>query len=621
MKLIASQLNHLLDDARTFLDQLNFASKEEYLRAASAAIRDLRAASISSWTLAYISFRPIFILLGIIGHYLAIVLRIIAKHSVVHGWIAAKEGYFQFRMATIWFIKFQSDLPTSLKYAELGALAAISLLWLLRRHVKKKRYIERIEAWSSRKKRLLLRKYLNFVERLAKTSSLLALLLPHFIYAALVIGLKRAVPSAVTYVATRTYLCSIISFWHPLYLTCSVLGRLSHQLMDYEAAASSDGSNMTVSKLKRNRQREIEVEILRMEVIDLLKYWVVYAILLAFLSTGRLIPFVGRIFNMTTSDVSLPNSAKGLFGRTPILSLPNINFRLPHVFVMEVTLAFFVWLRLMPSSITGDEVKDKVTTALAPKKNVGLSASRSKDSGKNRPLDILYGKLSPVVLSAMSSTAFLTKRALGESRSEGSTAVSVVIQKLQSFLDLFVMVRLMSKDTKEWIVNTSAEGSALLPAVPTLLMPSYFTSYGVIYVGLIVPAGNSISCCNAILSPAQNIEAMIPRIEAARGYLQFWVIHAAVSTLLASFAPILAWIPLSTHATWLLWAYVQLQSSTSKIIRWFESELGKESLGETTVGKSMRQIIAVLPSDVSDPDSNQVKNDALVAASEKRKHE
>ncbi|KAL7437174.1 hypothetical protein ACHAXH_004805 [Discostella pseudostelligera] len=630
MKLLASQLHQILHDAQTLLDQLHFASRDEYIVAATTAFHDVKAATISSWKLAYISFRPVFILLGILGHYLSIVLRIIAKHSVAHGWIAAREGYFQLRTGTLWFIQFQNDLSTSAKYAELGALAIIALLWLLRRHVKKRQYVERVSAWYSRKKRMLLRKYLNFVERLARTSSVLALLLPHFMYVVLVIGTKRVAPSIVTYFATRTYLCSIISFWQPLYLTYSVLGRLSPHLMDYKAAAAiSDENNyatstrtartMTASKVRQKQQREMEVEMMRAEVIDVLKYWVVYSVIHAIVRTGRLLPFIGRIFTVAADSPS-PTKAPGLVGR--LLQMTNI--RLSQKFVDEISLVFFVWLRLMPSSIAGDEVKEKVTKVLAPAGLKNVSESVSRRGKSSRPLDLLYDRLSPVVLSAMSSTAFITKRAFGESSRNNrgsSTLASVVIQKMQSFLDLFVMVRLIRAETKDWIINTVTEGSALLPAVPTLLMPSYFTQFGVIYVSLIVPAGYSISSCNSKQNPTRNntIEIMMPKMEDASRYLQFWMVHAAVSALITSFAPILAWIPLSTHVTWLLWAYVQLQSSTRKIMSWFESELGKKSLGETVIVQSIRKIIAALPSDVNQNSDSGVVEGDLAASGEKRK--
>ena len=615
MKLIASQLDIMLDRARSLLDQLDFPSWDEFVTASSTAIHDLHKAIISSWNLAYISFRPIFILLGILSHYLAILLRIIAQHSIAHGWKAAKEGYYQLRVGTIWFIKFQRNLPSSAKYAELGALVVLITLWLLRRHVKKYRYAERINKWYLDKKRLALRKYHRFVERVAKTSSFLAILLPHLLYLVLVVVIKRVVPSVVTYFATRTYLCSIISFWHPLYTTFSVLGRLMPHLKEYkqEKAETYEGEEnnkstksrkrgaMTPSRLKQQQQREVEMEGLRVEVVDLLKYWVVYAILLAIVRTGKLLPVIGQILNVTTVDNASTTPPKsGFFGRTPKSGLYS-KLRLSGKFVEEVTFVFIIWLRLMPASITGDEVKENVTNVLSPKRpsvqTLGVPKG-SKHVDKHRPVDIFYSKLSPVVLGAMNSSAFLTKRAIGDSRNEGSTFMSTVIQKLQSFLDLVVLVRLISKETKEWIIVTIVESSALLPAVTTLLMPSYFTKYGVVYVSLVVPAGYSISSCDEIQRSSSKLDSMMPQIDDASRYLQFWMIHAAVSILLASFAPLLAWIPLSTHATWILWAYIQLESSTRKIYGWFESELGKESLEETAVMRSTRRIIAALPSNV-----------------------
>eukprot|EP00584_Thalassiosira_punctigera_P009469 CAMPEP_0172544838 /NCGR_PEP_ID=MMETSP1067-20121228/14895_1 /TAXON_ID=265564 ORGANISM="Thalassiosira punctigera, Strain Tpunct2005C2" /NCGR_SAMPLE_ID=MMETSP1067 /ASSEMBLY_ACC=CAM_ASM_000444 /LENGTH=616 /DNA_ID=CAMNT_0013331465 /DNA_START=38 /DNA_END=1888 /DNA_ORIENTATION=- len=593
MKLIASQLDLLLHHARALLDQLDLASKDEYLAAASAAIRDLRAASVSLWNLAFISFRPVVILLGILGRYLVVVLRVVAKHSVAHGWIAAREGYFQLQIATIWFVNFQRDLSSTAKCAELGALAIVVTLWLLRRHVRKNRYAERAAAWYREKKRRALRKYQNFVGRIAKTSSLLALVLPHLFYTVLVVGTKRIVPSVVTYLANRTYLCSIISFWHPLYLTYSVLRRSSHHLKYYkeDEVSQKNGEGtasraMTPSILKAKSQQEIEMEGLRVEAVDLLKYWVVYAIILAVVRTGKLLPFVGHVLNVTTDD-ALAAPPRRFFGRKS----PGFysKLRLPGKVVEEITLVFFVWLRFMPGTITVSELKSSSNRSVA--KSPG-----SRDLDKHRPVDILFGKLSPSVLSAMKSSAFLTKRAVGDSGNDGF--LSAAIQHLKSALDIFVLMKLMSKSTQEWLITTIIESSALAPAMTTLLMPSYFTNFGVIYVSLVVPAGYSIISCNAIRNSGPKLETMMPKIDDGSRYLQFWVVHAAVSLLLQFLASLLSWIPLSTHATWFLWAYVQLEYSTRKIYSWFESEIGKKSLDENIVVRSTTRILAALPSNV-----------------------
>lgn len=52
---------------------------------------------------------------------------------------------------------------------------------------------------------------------------------------------------------------------------------------------------------------------------------------------------------------------------------------------------------------------------------------------------------------------------------------------------------------------------------------------------------------------------------------------------------------------------------------WFESELGKKSLGETVVVQSIMKIIAALPSDVKENSDSGVVDDDLFASGEKRK--
>ena len=384
-------------------------------------------------------------------------------------------------------------------------------------------------------------------------------------------------------------------------------------MREYKDAESNSRKKerTTPSKLKQQKQQKTELEELRVEAVDLLKYWVVYAILLAIVRTGKLLPLIGQILNVTDTTVDTASSttlaAKGFFYRTTRATGLYSKLRLSGKFVEEVTLGFMIWLRFMPASITGDEVKDNVTNALSPMRPSTTGAKKapggkvrmaSKGVDKHRPVDILYSKLSPFVLSAMNSSAFLTKRAFGDSRNEGSTFMLGVIQKLQSFLDLFVLVRLIKKETKDWLIVTMVESSALLPALTTLLMPSYFTNYGVIYVSLVVPAGYSISCCNEIQRSSSEMIDNVLVLEDTSRYLRFWMVHAGITLLLASFAPLLAWIPLSTHATWLLWAYVQLETSTLKFYGWFESELGKKSFEETVVVSTTKRIISALPSNV-----------------------
>jgi len=292
---------------------------------------------------------------------------------------------------------------------------------------------------------------------------------------------------------------------------------------------------------------------------------------------------VGHVLNVINIDVTKASKKKaGWYSR----------LRLPNNVVQEVSLVFFTWLLLMPTSMTGDEVAKNVEVALSIIKPPPSRLSAAADL--KRPMDIMFSMLSPLALTAMNSSAFLTKM---DNKSQPSFFASL-IGKLETFFDIAVYTRLISKNTKKWLTNTIIESSALTPAAMTLLMPSYFTSFGVIYVSLVVPSGYSANSCKAIREPSSKLDKLMLKMEDASRYLKFWTIHAVMSLILASLAPLLAWVPLSTHITWLLWACIQLESTTLRIFSFFESELGQSNIEDTIVARSTRRLLAALPSNV-----------------------
>ncbi|KAL7462258.1 hypothetical protein ACHAXS_002644 [Conticribra weissflogii] len=627
MNLLASMIDVWTSRIYDFLTLLDLPSREQYISAAASALHDFKVASSSSWHLAYLTFRPLVILLGILSHNVAVILRVIAQHSVAHGWIAAKEGYFQLKTATIWFVNFQRELPTSAKYAELGAVGILIALWLLRRHVRKRRYVERTMAWYREKKRRALRRYRRMVEKVAKTSLLLALMLPHLFYIVAAIIAKRMVPSVVTYLATRTYLNAILSFWHPLYLTISAISSLSNHLKAYEKI-DADGdkpvksskisgrkpgkegrqeSLVTPSVLRKQQKQETDMKALRSDVEDLLKYWVVYALLVALFRTLRLLPIVGRFLNITASTTSTidstaqpANTGRWFTGRKAGLFE---TYRSLATLAEELRLAFFVWLRLIP-----------MPTFSASEASDGKRSGKvlEVEPNQHRPLDISYDLLSPFPVSAMNSSAFLTKtKPLSGSRKDDNSYFAMAIEKLRSILYLAVMLRLCSKNFQDWIISTVVESSSLVPAAVTLVMPSYFTSYGVIYVSLIVPAGYSSKSCAAIKrqKPSSDLDTL--PFDESRRYLQFWVVHAMITVFLDFMTPLLSWVPFSTHMIWILWAYAQLEHPTRRLYSFLEKELALLGLihskddqhanitvNDSAVVRSVRKFISALPSNV-----------------------
>jgi len=572
MRLIASRMQVLVDNAYDLLEKLDLPPWQVYKEAAAAAFHDVRVASASSFKLGHLTFRPVFILLGIILQCLAVILQIILENSIYHGFRAAKEFCVQLQTATIWFIRYQRSLSPSAIYAEVAVTTAIATLWLLRRHVKKHRYYERVLAWYEVKKQKALKRYNNFVEQVGKTSTFLALLLPHLMYFMFAATIKKVFPWLVTYLATKTPLNPIIQYFHPLYCTFLIIGKLTQHLRTYNVGEADGIEKKTTGKtmpsnVKRQQKQKAELEDLRKEVVDILKYWVVYAIIIAAVRTGKLLPFVGNMFSVVGGNVT-QRKRQGMWSK----------LRFSSKFVEEISLVFFTWLRFMPSSVTGQV--------------------RASSNGRgNSPIEIIYSKFSPLVKSAMRSSASLSNKAAG-SHLGNDSYLSWFVGKLDFLLTIFVLGRAISQETKQKIVTSVIELSDLLPAAITLFVPG-FSSYGVIYVSLLIPAAYSIKSCDEIemAKKCSNVETMESKVNDASRFLRFWVIHAFVTWILDSFSPILVWVPFSTHVIWLLWAFLQLQTSTRKIYGWLESEVEKP-FDQTQTIQSVKRVIAALPSNV-----------------------
>ena len=259
--------------------------------------------------------------------------------------------------------------------------------------------------------------------------------------------------------------------------------------------------NYNKTKSKRIPTDKVELESSRIEVIDILKYWVVYSIIIASIRKGKLRPVVGHAFSIVGDNVT-EGKRQRMWSK----------LRLTSIFVEEI---FFTWLRFMPSSMTGQ-------------------------GRGNSPIEICYNKLSLWMKSAIHTSAVLTNKATG-SQGNGSY-LSWMVGMLEFPLNILARSRAISQDTKQKII-TMLLWSYLL--FYQLLQCCLSRSYGVIYVSLVVPAAYSIKCCDEIDRTCTNVQTMESNVNVASRLLRFRMIHAFVTWILDSFAPILAWIPLS----------------------------------------------------------------------------
>ena len=89
---------------------------------------------------------------------------------------------------------------------------------------------------------------------------------------------------------------------------------------------------------------------------------------------------------------------------------------------------------------------------------------------------------------------------------------------------------------------------------------------------LIVPSANSAQCHESLKGVKTNTET-VKIMSVGLRYLKYWIIEGLLSWILSAFAPLLAWIPLSTHAILVLWAYAQNESIIHRLYNALEWDL------------------------------------------------
>lgn len=407
------------------------------------------------------------------------------------------------------------------------------------------------------------------MRRIADTSLFLAMLMPHVVFLASVASLKLLMPRVLTYLAADTYLLSIMSFWYPMMWTIGLLqyyrngvsaveeqdvsknkddntgnyktpARPKRRLSSSFFPRTTPSSRSSVQKWLRAATTPVRRAVKKSddeEEYDVhdnatywLQYWVVFSSLLAVCRLTFLLPIVGRIF-----------------GKYAMLSSV----------VREVQLVFFLWLFGVPL-VTPELTRNTL------------------------PLSLLYQRVVPMVTAIYN----VVSHAIPEQ------AWQTLVEKASSILDLAVMIKVLSTESKDWLVHVLEEARPVLPPAITLFMPGFLTEYGVLYVKTLVPCAKSSSQTKSLGEEMQ--------------WLEYWVLHGLLSSLLNWWAPILWWIPFSAHGVFLLWCHLQIPKTTEKWYNVFEEELqafgllekgDKELQVEQTVTATMfRKLTSSLPS-------------------------
>jgi hypothetical protein len=272
-----------------------------------------------------------------------------------------------------------------------------------------------------------------------------------------------------------------------------------------------------------------------------LRYWAVHALVQAFGQFCYLVPIFGRIVS-----------------RNPIL----------HSVAAELKLLFFLWLFGMERML-GTTAKDAFLAEALP-------------------LRLIQRKIIPLVLRLQSMISEAIPPA---------TWQSMIVSKARGLLEVLVMVRMLSEEGKDWLVQVLDEARVLVLPSVTLLMPGFITQFGVAYVQFVVPSAKS--------SQARGDSMKLL-------YLEYWLLHLMVAGLLTWFSGILWWVPLSTHLIYLLWCYLVLPPTIREWYGVLESELvafgllkgsGRGSsvaVNKTKTARLLNSLVSRLPSATSD---------------------
>lgn len=409
---------------------------------------------------------------------------------------------------------------------EASFIAACTAAYLLRRLIKRRRYVERLCAWYDTKRRAAQRKYDAALEKVAKTSTTLAMCLPHILYGVGAFVVKWLLADVFVYIASDLPVLEIITVFGPTIQTvvaiqrCQFLGDVHRKLYVNDPLVVEDvcedddqrrGGEKPISMSKIQLKKEQKKNSAKLQ--KFLRYWIMYGIVVSFGKLLIMLPLISRLVSRIEDNVT-----------------------------RQILLVAFAWLLYLP---------------LPSSKQMGKTFGKHARSYSTSTIDIVYCNLvQPFLLPLANVTQ-------GQKQTRGM--IEFCLAQLETFLSVCVFMKALKAERKEQVLHVVSEGLALLPACLTLLMPSMFTAYGCVYVGGFVSTANSAKCDEAIVKSDKKaaflsdddpklLQLFMLRVR----WLRYWCVYVNVLFLLARADSILAWIPLSTHATLVFLVWLQL---------------------------------------------------------------
>lgn len=522
--------------------QLDIPMWDDYSDAFRQSSADMIQAFQSSFKFLDLTFRPFLQLIFIV---LSALFELLLKQ----GLISLQKGATQAKAGTIWFYKFQRSLTKEQLLGETGIVGCAFAIYFLRKWLKRQTYWARATKWISnqtdtvKKVRLMWcfslecfcltwfwfsiyccfvqKSYTNAVKRLSEVSLVLAMTVPHLFFLGIVVASKMLLPRALEYVVHETPTTTAMALWYPFVSTLVLIhNRRQEGNSQYEKQTllKKNGENSaekaatvkTPSELKISSDNKFRLTkktskgFLKQDSSSSfwLQYWITYSIIQAFGQFCHMVPVFGRFV-----------------AKHPFFQSLSAEFKI----------FFFIWIFTM-EALMGGTTEDAFLAQASP-------------------LKLTTQYLNPVILDLDT----VISQAISAAKWK-----KLVLSKAQRVLDVFVMVRFLSEERKDWLLHILEESRVLLIPSITLMMPSFATQFGVAYVQYIVPSAKSAHARGA------NSQLM---------YLQYWVLHCILFGILTWLARLLWWIPFSTHAVFIAWCNLSFPKTIGKYYAVLETDL------------------------------------------------
>jgi len=578
--------DQVLEPVRHWLLELQFPSMTEYQSIWIQTLLDVQKASVSIGYLFYLTFRPL----------------------CICGMLLIRYLFQKSQQVAIQIWKFQSSLDLWTISMELAFLVTLTLVYFLKRYIHSKRYIPRIQLYLKKKQQVVIHNYMKLMDRIAQTSSLLAALLPHVLYVVLAVALQFTYygRSLTRFLSVKLPTIPLLMIWLPSVQTILSIAQFKYWYNNVHirqiTTTSSSKSNTKISSTQ-----PVPPESLQLQLQEWLMYWIVCSFFTALSTLLTYLPLIsGLIFPSQEDDPNYYNSRMDTTSSHLDLQQTSIVSRIAATF----STLFFWWNQ------RGLLLKDvhfflllwawifSYLSYLVRQNNAqGETISKTTASGSTTFKKSVLPKKSAHVQSAwyiLSPLHFLYQRIRSTfysplffgSRPEESShpIVTALYTNFDSFLQLAVLVKLIRVETKHVILRVISQGSHYIPSLVTLLMPSYFTSLGILYATYVVASGYSVKLVVVLPKMSKPKLKICTKEEDAIAiihHLQYYVILFLLGQTLCRvflerfilsaplFRFLLFWIPFQKHVCllFIFWLQVPLFDGANYIYDFLEQEL------------------------------------------------